>query len=117
MGCFLISFCLGNIGLPFADGLPADAQSGTQLLLRNIQLFSIQADALSKCHIAFSFHRGYRWNFDFSIPYGAAIGYHPAVNYRLRAEKRPEFQQKPVMEFSCENLRIPPFQTTENKVK
>ena len=47
-----------EVGLPFADGLPADAQSGTQLLLRNIQLFSIQADALSKCHIAFSFHRG-----------------------------------------------------------
>ena len=47
-----------EVGLPFADGLTADAQSGTQLLLRNMQLFSIQADALSKCHIASSFHRG-----------------------------------------------------------
>ena len=97
---------------------PADAQAGTQLLLRNIQLFSMQADALPKCHIASSFQRGYRVEFRLQYTrYGAAIGYHPAVNYRLRAEKRPEFQQKPVMEFSCENLRIPPFQTTENKVK
>ena len=32
---------MGNFVFPFADGLTADAQSGTQLLLRNIQLFSI----------------------------------------------------------------------------
>ena len=53
-----VSLTMGNSALPFGDGLTADAQSGTQFLLRNIQLFSIQADALSKCHIASSFHRG-----------------------------------------------------------
>ena len=38
MGCFLISFCLGNIALPLADGLAGDAQKHRQLLLRHVSL-------------------------------------------------------------------------------
>ena len=33
MGCFLISFCLGNTFLPFGDGLSHDVQLDGQLFL------------------------------------------------------------------------------------
>lgn len=38
MGCFLISFCLGNIGFPFGDGLARDAEQHGQLFLGHVAL-------------------------------------------------------------------------------
>ena len=40
MGCFLISFCLGNTLLPFGHGLPHDIQLDRELLLRESFCFS-----------------------------------------------------------------------------
>lgn len=47
MGCFLISFCLGNSRLPFAHRLPGHAQQHRQLLLRHIACIA-QVQKLSR---------------------------------------------------------------------
>ena len=40
MGCFLISFCLGNTLLPFGYGLPHDIELDCKFLLRESFGFS-----------------------------------------------------------------------------
>lgn len=44
MGCFLISFCLGNTGLPFGNCFVADIDLLGELQLRQMMLFAQRAD-------------------------------------------------------------------------
>lgn len=50
MGCFLISFCLGNSRLPFAHRLPGHAQQHRQLLLRHIACIAQVQKVVAKTH-------------------------------------------------------------------
>ena len=43
MGCFLISFCLGNTGLPLGNGLVADADALGKLRLRQMLFYAQRA--------------------------------------------------------------------------
>ena len=47
----VVSLTLGNSGLPFADGLPADPQPLRQPLLRITRFFTVVCNTLSQCHI------------------------------------------------------------------
>ena len=40
----------GQVRFPFADGLTADPQPGPQFLLRDVQFFSVAANALAQSH-------------------------------------------------------------------
>ena len=44
MGCFLISFCLGNTVLPLGDGLVGHAELLRQLLLREVLFPALARD-------------------------------------------------------------------------
>ena len=51
MGCFLISFCLGNTRFPVGDGLARHINALGEVLLTESQFLSILLDVFCKFHV------------------------------------------------------------------